>query len=56
MSLRYILLLQRDVPKAVKIFTEGIGIPARIVTEKWAEILSGDTTIAIKEAEGYEYQ
>ena len=52
MSLRYILLLQRDVPKAARFFTDGLGLTARVVTEKWAELSAGDSTIALKAADG----
>ena len=52
MSLRYILLLQRDVPKAARFFTEGLGLTARVVTEKWAELAAGDATVALKAADG----
>ena len=53
MALRYILLLQRDVPKAAKFFTEGLGLSANVVTEKWAELQSGDSIVALKAADGY---
>ena len=52
MSLRYILLLHRDVPKAARFFTDGLGIAPKVVTEKWAEFQSGETTIALKASDG----
>ena len=44
--------MQRDVPKAARFFTEGLGMSATVVTEKWAELQSGDATIALKAADG----
>jgi len=52
MALRYVLLLQRDVPKAARFFTEGIGLRSRVMTEKWAELESGGTIIALKAGDG----
>ena len=47
------MLLQNDVKLATRFFAEGLGLTPRIVTEKWAELRSGDATIAIKQADGY---
>ena len=55
MSLRYILLLHRDVPKAASFFTEALGLKVSVMTEKWAELRSGDTTIALKAADSEAY-
>jgi catechol 2,3-dioxygenase-like lactoylglutathione lyase family enzyme len=50
--LRHVMLLQRDVPKAAQYYSEGLGLPVRVVTEKWAELDAGGTTIALKHASG----
>ena len=52
MSLRYVLLLQRDLQKAVRFYEQGVGLPVRVVTERWAELAAGRTTLALKAAEG----
>lgn len=52
MSLRYILLLQRDLQRAVRFYGEGVGLPVRVVTERWAELAAGRSTLALKAAEG----
>lgn len=51
MSLRYIMLLQKDVPKAARFYSEGLGLQLRVLTERWAELESGGTTIALKAAD-----
>jgi catechol 2,3-dioxygenase-like lactoylglutathione lyase family enzyme len=52
MSLRYVMLLQRDVPKAARFYSEGLGLPLKVLTDRWAELDSGGTTIALKAADG----
>ena len=51
MSLRYLLLLQRDVPKAAKFYHEGLGFPIKVLTDNWAELQCGAATIALKAAD-----
>ena len=51
--LRQILLLQRDVPKAAKFYQEGLGLPVKVLTERWAELDAGCTTLALKAVEGF---
>ena len=46
------LLLQRDLQKAVRFYGEGIGLPVRVVTERWAELSAGPSTLALKAAYG----
>jgi hypothetical protein len=52
MSLRYVLLLQRDLQKAVRFYGDGLGLPVRVVTERWAELTAGPSTLALKATEG----
>lgn len=52
MSLRYVLLLQRDVAGAAKYYSQGLGLTVNVLTENWAELKSGDTTIALKGVSG----
>ena len=52
MSLRYVMLLQRDVPKAARFYSEGLGLHLRVLTDRWAELDGGGTTIALKAADG----
>lgn len=51
-SLRYVLLLQRDVPRAARFYSEGLGLQLKVLTDRWAELESGGTTIALKAADG----
>ncbi len=50
--LRHILLLQRDVPKAAQFYSKGLGLPLKVLTDRWAELQAGATTIALKTVEG----
>jgi hypothetical protein len=50
-SLRYMLLLSKDVPSAAKFLSEGLGMSATVITEKWAELQSGGSTVAVKAVE-----
>lgn len=52
MSLRYIMLLQRDVPKAARFYSEGLGLQLKVLTDRWAELDGGGATIALKAADG----
>lgn len=52
MSLRYVLLLQRDLQKAVRFYGDGLGLPVKVVTERWAELTAGPSTLALKAADG----
>lgn len=52
MALRYILLLQRDLQKGLRFYGEGIGLPVRVVTERWAELTAGPSTLALKATDG----
>ena len=51
--LRHILLLQKDVLKAAEFYQQGLGLPVTVLTEKWAELRAGSSTIALKAVEGY---
>lgn len=51
-SLRYVLLLQRDLQKAVRFYGDGLGLPVRVVTERWAELAAGPSTLALKATDG----
>ena len=50
--LKYVMLLQRDVPKAVRFYNEGLGLQVNCATERWAELQSGQTKLALKAADG----
>ena len=52
--LRQVLLLQRDVPKAARFYQQGLGLKVKVLTERWAELDAGPTTLALKAVEGYE--
>jgi catechol 2,3-dioxygenase-like lactoylglutathione lyase family enzyme len=55
-SLRSVILLQRDVAKAAKFYSEGLGLRISVLTERWAE-LKGDgpndtTALSLKAVDG----
>lgn len=52
MSLRHVLLLQRDVPKAARFYNEGLGLTVNVCTERWAELQAGATRLALKGVDG----
>jgi catechol 2,3-dioxygenase-like lactoylglutathione lyase family enzyme len=52
MALRYVLLLQRDLPKAVRFYNEGLGLTVKTATERWAELEGGACRIALKAVDG----
>ena len=47
-ALKYILLLEPNIPKAVEFYQRGLGATLRVATTSWAELYAGDTTIALK--------
>jgi catechol 2,3-dioxygenase-like lactoylglutathione lyase family enzyme len=51
-TLKYVMLLQRDVPRAVAFYQQGLGMKATVVTERWAELQSGPFKLALKAADG----
>eukprot|EP00890_Picochlorum_soloecismus_P004090 jgi/Picsp_1/4682/NSC_02051-R1_protein len=51
-SLKYVLMFERDLPKAIHFFKSGLGASVNIATEKWAELKAGSTILALKETEG----
>jgi catechol-2,3-dioxygenase len=51
-SLQYVLLLQRNVPRAAKYYSEGVGLKLIVLTEAWAELNAGGATIALKQTDG----
>lgn len=50
-SFRYMLLLSKDVPAAAKFLSEGLGMSTTVMTEKWAELQCGGSTVAVKAVE-----
>eukprot|EP00897_Mesotaenium_endlicherianum_P004767 jgi/Mesen1/4318/ME000022S03604 len=49
--LKHIMLLTRDVPKAARFYHEGLGLKVFVCTERWAELHSGSTTLALKHSD-----
>eukprot|EP00245_Coleochaete_scutata_P005239 TRINITY_DN18655_c0_g1_i1.p1 TRINITY_DN18655_c0_g1~~TRINITY_DN18655_c0_g1_i1.p1 ORF type:complete len:118 (-),score=19.53 TRINITY_DN18655_c0_g1_i1:66-419(-) len=49
--LKYIMLLQRDVPKAARFYGEGLGLKVNVCTERWAELQSGGMKLALKQVD-----
>ncbi|CAL5331761.1 unnamed protein product [Camellia sinensis] len=46
-SLRWILQAHRDVPKAAKLYSEGLGFTINVCTLRWAELQSGPLKLAL---------
>jgi catechol 2,3-dioxygenase-like lactoylglutathione lyase family enzyme len=51
-TLRYVMLLQKDVSRAARFYNEGLGLPVKVISERWAELDAGGTTIAVKAVDG----
>ena len=51
--LRHVLLLQKDVAKAARFYSEGLDLPITALTDRWAELGAGPSRIALKAVEGY---
>jgi len=51
-SLRYLLLLEKDVPRAVEFLQRGVGASVKVATTSWAELEIGDTIVALKQSSG----
>ena len=50
-ALQHILLMQRNVPRAAKYYSEGLGMSLKVLTESWAELDAGGATVALKQAD-----
>ncbi len=50
--LRHVLLLQKDLHRAVRFYNEGVGLPILVLTDRWAELGAGPSKIALKAVEG----
>ena len=51
------MLLQRDVPAAAKFYSEGLGLPVRVLTQRYAELGKPERTVpllALKAVDGCE--
>ncbi|GLJ44872.1 hypothetical protein SUGI_0944540 [Cryptomeria japonica] len=49
-TLRWIVQLHKDVPKAARFYSDGLGFTVNVCTLKWAELQSGPLTIALMQA------
>ena len=52
-SLRNLLLLQRDLPRAVVFYRDGLGLKLTVQTDKWAVFDTGGTRLTLQAVEGY---
>lgn len=48
---KYVMLMVKDVPAAVKFFSEGLGLPVKVSSPGWGEVDANGTTIAFHGAE-----
>ncbi|XP_057980499.1 uncharacterized protein LOC131166186 isoform X2 [Malania oleifera] len=46
-SFRWVLQLHRDVPKAARFYSEGLGFAVDVCTLRWAELQSGPFKLAL---------
>ncbi|VFQ85833.1 unnamed protein product [Cuscuta campestris] len=49
-SFRWILQLHKDVPKAAKFYSEGLGLTVNVCTLRWAELESGPLKLALMQS------
>lgn len=47
---KHIMLMVKDIPKSLKFYSEGLGIPVRMSSPGWAELDANGTTIALHAA------
>jgi hypothetical protein len=45
------MLLQRDVPKAAKFYSEGLGLTVNVCSDRFAELQSGSMKLALKQVD-----
>ena len=50
--LRHVLLLQKDIGRAARFYSEGLELPIIVLTDRWAELGAGPSRIALKAVEG----
>lgn len=46
-SFRYLVQLHKDVPKAARFYSEGLGFKINVCTLRWAELHSGPLKLAL---------
>eukprot|EP00873_Tetraselmis_striata_P035390 jgi/Tetstr1/455654/TSEL_042465.t1 len=52
-TLRSVMLLQRDVGRAARFYSEGLGLRVAVLTERWAELHGGgNMTLTLKAVDG----
>ncbi|XP_050374140.1 uncharacterized protein LOC126791718 [Argentina anserina] len=49
-SFRWILQLHKDVPKAARFYSEGLGFTVNVSTLRWTEIQSGPLKLALMQS------
>lgn len=49
---KYVMLMVKDIPAAVKFYSEGLGLTVKTSTPGWAELEADGTTIAFHAARG----
>ncbi|KAK1286319.1 hypothetical protein QJS10_CPB20g02093 [Acorus calamus] len=49
-SLRWVLQLHRDVPRAAKFYSEGLDFTVNVCTLRWAELQSGPFKLALMQS------
>lgn len=52
-SLRWLMQLHKDVPKAAKFYSEGLGFTINVCTLRWAELQSGPLKLALLHSPRY---
>ncbi|CAM6110495.1 unnamed protein product [Calypogeia fissa] len=48
--MKYVVLLNKDVPKAARFYAHGLGLAVTVCSERWAELRSGPFKIALMQA------
>jgi catechol 2,3-dioxygenase-like lactoylglutathione lyase family enzyme len=52
-NLRFVMLMTKDVPKAVRFYNEGLGLPLLRMSDRWAELDTGSgPPLALKAVDG----
>jgi len=48
---KHVMMMVKDVPAAVKFYSEGLGLPVKVSSPGWGEVDANGTTIAFHGAE-----
>eukprot|EP00250_Pteridium_aquilinum_P009999 c19080_g1_i2 orf=168-515(+) len=48
--LKYVVMLHKDVPRAAKFYSDGLGLTVHVCTNRWAELQSGPFKLGLMQS------